>query len=153
MYGMLALLPKPLVKNLEDNFSESNSFYHSEDWPSWVPHLGLQFRNLQYEWTLGPFKACEGLWDALPNILEALAVGKETADFSIMQKALQPRPNLAPRVQIRYHPDETVSGHAARHALRRGTHFGVSYLGTCPWQAPPHKKRYLRNKSEINLPL
>lgn len=91
IYGMLAVLPSQLVAKIKVDYSPSNTyqkvmtdfavahfdlfdslhwllfrpwfeFPDCENWPSWVPNLGLPFSSAHFWWTLGNgWKAWDGL--------------------------------------------------------------------------------------------
>jgi hypothetical protein len=94
VYGMLAILPSQLVEKIKVNYAAANTYQQvmidfafahiklykslhwilfrpwfvfpgSEEWPSWVPNLGLPFSLLNYSWApAGSWNACEGLDEA-----------------------------------------------------------------------------------------
>jgi hypothetical protein len=86
LYGMLAVLPSQLVEKIKVNYAAANTyqqvmidfaaahielyqslhwillrpwfvFPQSDEWPSWVPNLGLPFSSAHFWWTLGSWKA------------------------------------------------------------------------------------------------
>lgn len=90
VYGMLAVLPSQLVEKIKVNYAAANTyqqvmidfaaahielyrslhwilfrpwgvFPRSEEWPSWVPNLGLPFSYAHFLWAVGRWKAWEGL--------------------------------------------------------------------------------------------
>ncbi|RDW56485.1 hypothetical protein BP5796_13126 [Coleophoma crateriformis] len=90
IYGMLALLPAALVERIHVDYADSNTYqqvmidfatshiatydslhwilfrpWHSfpncQEWPSWVPNLGLPFNASQFWWTIGDWRAYWGI--------------------------------------------------------------------------------------------
>lgn len=94
VYGMLAVLPSQLAEKIKVNYTAANTYQQvmidfafahiemykslhwilfrpwfifpgSEEWPSWVPNLGLPFNSGYYSWAqAGSWKAWEGLDEA-----------------------------------------------------------------------------------------